>query len=299
VKAAQLICDAEVTGDYKGSTELFFSPGKVKAGDFCFDTGTAGSAVLVLQTVIPPLIGLQKRTTLTLTGGTHVPLSPSYDYLAGVFVPVLRMLGIEMTVSIESYGFYPKGGGKIRVDITPPKNIRALRVRERGKVLALRGCSAVGNLPLSIAERQRNALVDKIHSSIKVPASHEGIKLLDVVTPGQGTFVYLQSESENSLAGFTALGAKGKKAETVGEEAAAEFLKYYASGAAFAPHLPDQIVLYLSLCRDRSEFTTSAITTHLMTNLWAIGLFHEFRHSVQGDVGQFGRVKINQPADAK
>ena len=115
------------------------------------------------------------------------------------------------------------------------------------------------------------------------------------MTPGQGTFIYLQSESEHSVAGFTALGARGKKAETVGEEAGAEFLKYYASGAAFASHLPDQIVSYLALCRNESEFTTSSITTHLLTNLWAIGLFHDFRYSVEGEVGQCGLVKINQP----
>ncbi|HXX56483.1 MAG TPA: RNA 3'-terminal phosphate cyclase [Thermodesulfovibrionales bacterium] len=294
VRAAQLISNAEVRGDSKGSSELLFSPREVKAGDFFFDTGTAGSVTLVLQTIIPALISAKKRTTVILKGGTHVPLSPSYHYIAGVFVPILRKLGVSINVSIESYGFYPKGGGKIRVEISPPNEIKPLRVAERGKVFALRGYSAVGNLPLSIAERQRNAMVEKIHSVIKAPSFDEKIELLNVSSFGQGTFIYLQSESEHSSAGFTALGARGKRAEKVGEEAGADFLEYYASGAAFDHHLPDQIVPYLSLCRDESEFTTSSITSHLMTNLWAIGLFHDFTYSVQGEVGKPGSVRINQ-----
>ncbi len=293
VRAAQLLSGAEVIGDQTGSTELLFSPREVKGGDFFFDIGTAGSTSLVLQTLIPSLVFLRQKTTITLKGGTHVPFSPSFHYLFEVFTPFLKRMGIKIQLTIESYGFYPKGGGKVRVDIFPAKEINPLRVKERGSILRLKGYSGVGNLPLSIAERQRNAMLEKIHSQIKDLKCHVDIELLDVTTPGQGTFIFLLSESENSIAGFTSLGERGKRAEAVGEDVATEFLRYYSTDAALDSHISDQIVLYLAICKEESLFTTSCITQHLMTNLWVIGLFHKYKYSVEGEIGKPGIVRIN------
>lgn len=293
VRAAQLLTSAEVTGGHSGSTELSFSPNYVKGGDFYFDIGTAGSTSLVLQTLIPALIFSEVKNTVVLKGGTHVPYSPSFHYVEKVVVPILKRLGIDINLTIELYGFYPKGGGKVRAEIAPAKEINPLRIMERGIISGLKGCSGVGTLPLSIAERQRNALLEKIHSQIKDLSSPVDIELLNVSTPGQGTFIFLWSESEHSIAGFTSLGERGKRAETVGEEIANEFLDYYHSGAAFDQHLPDQIVLYLSMCDTESVFTTSRITQHLMTNLWTISLFREFHYSIEGEIGKPGKVKIN------
>jgi len=293
VRAAQLISGAEVSGDSTGSTELIFSPGEVKGGDFFFDIGTAGSTSLVLQTLIPAAIFAKEKTLITLKGGTHVPFSPSFHYLAGVFAHFLRKIGVNITLSIDSYGFYPKGGGKIRAEIFPLKTIKPLRVLERGSILRLKGYSGTGNLPLSIAERQKKAMLEKIYSSIKGLQCPVEVEILDVSTPGQGTFVCLYAESENSIAGFTSLGERGKRAETVGEEAAGEFISYHSTGAALDSHISDQIVLYLLICKEESVFSISCITEHLMTNLWVIGLFHEYRYSVEGEVESPGRVTIN------
>ena len=313
VRAAQLISNAEVKGDKQGSTELIFFPGEIKSGDYVFDIGTAGSTSLVLQTLIPAIVFSstqflrgkkwqtegkgdgesfsQGKTSITLTGGTHVPFSPSYHYLAEVFVPMLKLLGILMHLSIHSYGFYPKGGGKVSAEIFPAIATKPLRALERGEIVRLKGYSAVGNLPLSIAERQKNALAEKIYPQRYLL----DIELLNVPAHGQGTFAFLASESEHSIAGFTALGARGKKAEAVGEEAAMEFLDYYSTGAALDLHMADQIVLYLSMCEEESVFTTSRITEHLMTNLWVMQQFHGYRYAVEGDVGKPGVVRINAP----
>ncbi len=295
VRAAQLLSNAEVSGDNTGSTELLFSPKEVKGGEFFFDIGTAGSTSLVLQTLIPAAVFSKEKTTITLKGGTHVPFSPSFHYLDGVFVPFLQMIGIQIILSAESYGFYPKGGGKVRADIFPAKIIKPVKVMERGNILRLKGYSGVGNLPLSIAERQKNALLGKVRSQIKDLNCPADIELLDVLTPGQGTFISMQSESENSVAGFTALGERGKRSEAVGEDAAREFIAYYSTGAALDPHMSDQIVLYLSISKKESVFSASRVTEHLMTNLWVIGLFHEYQYSVEGEVGKQGIVRINAP----
>lgn len=292
VRAAGLISGADVKGDKQGSTELLFLPNEVKHGSFFFDIGTAGSTMLVLQTLLPALAFSNGKSSLTLKGGTHVPFSPSFHYIKGVFLRMLERLGIRVDAGIESYGFYPKGGGAVRAEIFPSRAVRPCNIAERGKIIRLDGCSGTGNLPLSIAERQKAAMMERIHSGIK-DIVQEGIESMDVPAIGQGTFAYLQAESEHSLAGFTSLGERGKRAETVGIEAADGFMDYYKTGTAFDRHLPDQIVLYLSLCKEASVFTTSCITQHLITNLWCIGLFHGFKYYVEGRVGEQGKIKIN------
>lgn len=292
VRAAQLLSGAEARGDSAGSTDLSFSPRDVKSGDFFFDIGTAGSTSLVLQTLMPSLIFSRKGGSLTIRGGTHVPFSPSFDYISAVFVPFLRKLGIPIRITIESYGFYPKGGGEVRVELSPVEEIKPLTVVERGRIVRLRGYSGVGNLPLSIAERQKKAFLERTHAEARGLTCPVDVELQNVSSPGQGTFISVLAESEHSLAGFGSLGERGKRAETVGDEAARGFLHYYSTGAALDHHLPDQIVLYLALCRGESAFTTSQVTHHLTTNLWAIGLFHDFDFSVEGEIGKPGALKI-------
>jgi RNA 3'-terminal phosphate cyclase (ATP) len=291
VRAAGLISGADVKGDKQGSTELLFLPNAVKHGSFFFDIGTAGSTMLVLQTLLPALLFSEGRSRVTLKGGTHVPFSPSFHYVEGTFLRMLEQLGIRVSLTIESYGFYPKGGGMVKAEVFPSKDIRPLNIEERGQIIRLSGYSGVANLPLSIAERQQKAMMQRISSEVRsVPFE---VDLLSVPSIGQGTFTYLHAELEHSLAGFGSLGERGKKAEVVGAEAADEFLRYYQSGMAFDEHLPDQIALYLSLFKERSVFTTSRITQHLMTNLWCISQFHDFKYAIEGGVGEKGRIKIN------
>jgi RNA 3'-terminal phosphate cyclase (ATP) len=292
VRAAKLISQGEAKGDLPGSGELLFFPGKVKGGNFSFDIGTAGSTLLVLQTLIPAFIFSKERTSITLTGGTHVPRSPSFHYVQHVFRPFLKRLGVEMFLAIDSYGFYPKGGGNIRADLFPVAEVSPLVINQRGNFLRVKGYSGVGHLPMSIAERQRNSLLGRIGPLMRDSRCPVDIEILDVTTPGQGTFAFLFSESEYSVAGFTSLGEKGKRAEAVGEETAEEFSNYYSTGAALDQHLPDQIVLYLSLCRGKSVFTTSRITMHLVTNLRVMELFHEFTYSIEGEMEKPGTVSI-------
>lgn len=293
VRAACGVSSAEVTGDCQGSTELCFFPGDIRNGSFSFDIGTAGSVTLVLQTILPPLLFAKGTSVITLQGGTHVPFSPSYNYLSEVFVPFLRGLGGEVRLSIDSYGFYPRGGGRIRAEIFPAGSFKQPDLTNRGRLIRVTGCSAVGNLPMPIAERQRMAALEFIETRTTTIRCPMEVKLMDVPTPGQGTFLFLKAEMENSLAGFTALGERGKRAEMVGEEAAGEFLRYMAEDAFFEPHISDQAVLYLALAGKRARFTSSGITRHLLTNLWVINLFQPFSYVVEGEAGKPGKVTIH------
>ncbi|MEM7828094.1 MAG: RNA 3'-terminal phosphate cyclase [Candidatus Aenigmatarchaeota archaeon] len=291
IMAAKEISDAYVEGGYIGSTDLIFSPRKTKAGEYSFDIGTAGSTLLLLQTIIPPLLFSEHVSKISIKGGTHVPFSPCYDYIEKVFAPFLNSIGIRINLKIKSYGFYPKGGGFIEAEIYPADSISSVEIVERGRLIGIRGVSSVANLPLSIAERQRASakayLKEKLGDWVPID-----IKTMDVPSPAEGTFVFLLCESDNVLSGFSSLGRKGKSAERVGEEAASELTAYIRSDGALDPHLSDQIVIYLAMASSTSRFTTSSITDHLLTNLWTIGQFFKFKYSVEGQKDGPGLISI-------
>jgi len=119
VMAAAEVCEADVQGASLGSTWLVFRPGTVRAGDYEFRVGTAGSATLVLQTVLSALMMADGPSTLVLEGGTHNPLAPPFDFLVRTFLPQLARIGPHVAAEIHRSGFYPAGGGRMGVTIEP------------------------------------------------------------------------------------------------------------------------------------------------------------------------------------
>ena len=297
VQAAARIARAKVIGDTIGSTELIFSPEKVIPGDYAFLIGTAGATSLVLQALILPLLFAAGQSSLTLSGGTHVPFSPSWHYLDEIFAPVLALLSASIELSLDSCGFYPKGGGNVRCRIKPAARFSPLHVEHRGRLLRVTGCSAVGNLPYSIAERQRRAALEHL-VSLREDGVPLEIGIREVTAIGQGTFLFLRGEYEHAVAGFTALGARGKPAEIVGGEAADEFLRHHETGMSVDPHLADQLVPYLALAGGTSVYSTSRIAGHLETNLRVTSFFVDIETELEGKRDGPGTVRI-MPAEVR
>lgn len=92
VRAAQQICSAVVEGDVLGSSTLTFQPGPAIPGTYRFAVGTAGSATLVLQTILPPLLIANGPSRLVLEGGTHNPWAPTFDFLQRAFLPLVNRM---------------------------------------------------------------------------------------------------------------------------------------------------------------------------------------------------------------
>ncbi len=289
VRALKKICDAKVRGDEQGSGELVFEPAQTRPGEYFFDIGTAGSTSLLLQAILPPLAFADTQSRLVLRGGTHVPFSPSFHHIGEVFVPVLAECGMNLDVSIEKYGFYPKGGGEIIVHVTPTRDVQSLELQKRGEIKDIRGLSSVGNLPLDIAERQKKAAI-RVLSSVEPMVT---VDTMSVDAIGQGTFIFLKIEGERCYAGASAIGARGKRAEAVGEEAARYLRRFIETSACLDEHTADQIVLYLAMAESNSVFTTSRVTRHLMTNLAVIERFKNVTCTVEGGPGAGATVSIS------
>src|SRR5215469_6148742 len=107
VQAAAAVSGAALQGAELGSGRLVFEPGAVRAGDYAFSVGTAGSCTLVLQTVWPALMLAGTPSRLTLSGGTHNPMAPPFHFLERSYAPLLRRLGADSAFTLRRLGFYP------------------------------------------------------------------------------------------------------------------------------------------------------------------------------------------------
>lgn len=301
VRAAAKACSAEVEGAKLNSQVLTFVPQTAaQGGTYTFDVaqaakgGSAGSVGLILQTVLLPLALAEEDSQLTLRGGTHVAWSPSFDYVKRVYLPTLARIGVKAKVNIKKWGWYPIGGGEVKATIAASgrphasNSLSGLDLRERGALLRVRGVSASSNLPKHIRMRQEKTVLQVLRSH----GVNARVQVVDAPAKGQGTIVFLWAEFENALAGFTSLGERGKPAERVAEEACHEMLAYLEGNAALERHLADQMVLPLSLAGSPSQFTTEAVTQHLLTNAWVVNQFLPGRVCVEGQENEPGTCRI-------
>lgn len=296
VLALAEVCDAEVSGAAIGSTELLFQPrSKPRPGTYVFDVasaagrGSAGSVTLLLQTLLLPLALIEGESRLTLKGGTHVSWSPPFDYLAHVYLPVVERMDVKADCRLDAWGFYPVGGGQVTADIYGSRRTLApLSLLERGDLKRVRGAAVVCNLPADIAQRMANrawnVLVDAGLPADITPKRERGA--------GPGAGVFLVAEYEHSLAGFSALGAKGKPSEQVADEACRDLLAHHAGRAPVDEHLADQLLLPLALAAGRSEFHAARVTPHLLTNAHVIRQFIPAGIEVNGSEGAPGAITI-------
>lgn len=294
-QAAAMLCDAEVKGAELGSQTLHFIPRKqVHAGDYFLDVaqaregGSAGSVMLVLQTLLLPLAPAEGVSTVILRGGTHVDMSPSYDYVHNVWLPTLARMGLHAELSLVRSGWFPVGRGEVRLRIAGSAELLPLRLENRGPLHSVTGRALVANLPAHICERMA-ARARNLLEQAGITANIEAVGL-EAACPGAG--LYLTAHYENSLAGFNGQGKRGKLAERVAEEACAALLHHYQSGAALEQHLADQLILPLALCRGESVFSVERISPHLVTNAWVVERFGLARLDIVPVADGTGLVKI-------
>lgn len=267
VNAAAEIGRAETSGAGVGSQQFTFTPREVVAGDYTFSVGTAGSAPLVLQTVLPPLLIAQAPSRLTLEGGTHNVHAPPFEFLAETFLPLVSRMGPRVEALLRRYGFYPPGGGRFEVSIEPAPKLKRLDIPERGPIESERARALVVNLPPGIAHRELRVIHEKMgwsYEHLEVETS------TNAFSPGNVLTIRIVSRHVTEI--ITSMGERGVRAETVAERAVAEALDYLQTGAPVGEHLADQLLIPLALAGGGS-FLTGPLSLHTMTNIEIIRKF--------------------------
>src|SRR5439155_1487941 len=177
VQAAAELCSANLQGLEVGATEFVFKPGKLRAGTFRFDVGTAGSVTLVLQTLMPMLAFAPGPVQLEITGGTDVKWSPPIDYVRLVTLPILKKIGYHGHMETVRRGHYPKGGGLVRFSADGHSKLQPLTNDKPGSISTIYGIShATADTidcrygPWHVAERQATSAKKRLEEA-KLPSS--------------------------------------------------------------------------------------------------------------------------------
>jgi RNA 3'-terminal phosphate cyclase (ATP) len=288
VRATAMICDAELSGDKLGSTQLTFEPQSPPIpGLYEFDVaearegGSAGAATLVLQTIFLPLALAPESSQVIIKGGTHVPWSPSFHYVRDVYLPIVSGLGLKASVTLSAWGWYPAGNGEIKLEIPGrteltgnlPLSSETKREpglwQERGSLKQIKGVAVASSLPAHIAQRMRDRAMNLLEQK-DLPATIEPQRVRSV-SPGAG--IFLVAEYEFSRAGFGAIGRKGKPAERVTEEAVNDLLAFHQSRAVLDEHLTDQLILPMVLSGSSGVLLAERLSKHTLTNIWVVEQF--------------------------
>ncbi len=274
VNAAREVGDASVTGAELNSKEIVFEPGETKPGNYHFEISTAGSITLVLQTVLPALMLAAAPSQIKLSGGTHNMMAPPFDFLERCFVPLLNRMGPTVELNLNSYGFYPAGGGEFDATITPVDRmqLRGLTIVDRGKLLQRRVRGIVSALPANIAERETARVVRKLNWDRTL------VEHIEAPNPkGPGNILFAELEFENVTTMFSGFGQVGTRAEKVADGVVRNVKKYQKTKAPIGPHLADQLMLPMAIAANfsgvTSKFKTANPTQHTRTHADIIRTF--------------------------
>jgi RNA 3'-terminal phosphate cyclase (ATP) len=291
VQAAAAVGRAEVRGAEIGSQALEFVPRGLAGGEHRFAIGTAGSATLVIQTVLPALLRAAGPSTLIVEGGTHNPLAPPFEFLERVYLPLLQRMGAQVQATLEKPGFYPAGGGRVRVAITPTARLQPLALLDRGAPQQRRASALLAALPVDIARRELSLV--RAQLDLDESACHV-VALKDSSGPGNVVEVELELAENREL--FTAFGERGVRAEAVAQKVVDEVRAFVAAQVPVGAHLADQLLLPLALAGE-GAFVTQTPTPHFETQCHVLARFgvadvtrhplspHAIRCEVRGRAG--------------
>lgn len=288
-RAVAEVCGGSIEGAELGSQTVHLRPGEIAGGEYELDVAavrpSAGSVCLVLQSILPVLALATRPSSVVVSGGTEVPWSPPYAYLANTFGPALSRFGIGLALSRDRAGFFPIGKGRAQMRVEPASALSPVRLIERGELRRVVVASTVAEaLPEEIAGRQNRAAAALLDTEGLEAELEE--HYLRSSSPGTSCVVSLLYE--RGYGGFTALGKRGMPAEAVGGEAARGAVEFVVSGGAVDSHLADQLLLYMALAAGRSELQMPQITEHLRTNM-AVA---EAITGAQMTVGDEGHVAV-------
>jgi RNA 3'-terminal phosphate cyclase (ATP) len=288
VHAAATIGRADVHGNEIGSQQLSFSPTSIKPGDYRFSVGTAGSATLVFQTVLPALLTADRQSSLTMEGGTHNPFAPPFDFLTRTFLPAIGRMGGTVTAHLDRPGFFPVGGGRFHATINPAGIAPGFNLCDRGAILRRSARALVSRLPRKIAERE----LKTVQHELNIDPNQLRIEEIEN-SPGPGNVLIVEIEAEHITEVFVAFGQRGVPAERVAWEVVKEVQEYLNTKAPAGKYLADQLILPLALTGG-GRFRTVQPTLHTKTNIEVVKRFLPVDIAVTRLDGNIWEIEIKQ-----
>ena len=275
VQAAARIGCAQVEGAELGALSLTFNPKAINAGTYEFAIGSAGSTTLVLQTVLPALWTADAPSTVTITGGTHNPMAPPFDFVKRSFAPLCHRMGAGLELQLDRHGFYPAGGGQIRARIAPAAwtPLELLDPPNTAEITAQILCSGVHP---RVGDREAKSVRRGLDLRM------EQVDIVDVAAAGPGNVVMIHVQLGRVEEVITQLGERGVLAEHVATRAVHEAKTLIDAKVQVGEHLADQLLIPMAMAGG-GAFRTVMPSLHTQTNAQVIEMFLPVKFSIRED----------------
>ena len=216
--------------------------------------------------------------------------APPYDYLEQVYLPIVSRMGPRFDSEILSWGFYPVGGGLIRIGITPCADIKGIEILETGGAPVGKVTALVSRIPESVGEREYQLIRRRAGWKLNQCEVRKIEK-----SPGPGNIVMIRLTRPNVTEMFSGFGKRGVTAEQVATQAWNEARKYLADEVPVGEHLCDQLLLPMALAArngNSSQIVTGQLSMHAQTQINILKLFLDITIDVDSLDGQKHRITI-------
>jgi RNA 3'-terminal phosphate cyclase (ATP) len=290
LEAAGRISAARLEGAQLGSRCVELHPQAILPGEYRFAVGSAGSANLVLQTLLYPLLFADGPSRLVLEGGTHNDKSPPFHFLKQVLLPLLGRMGAELHMELERWGFFPAGGGRMVVDVAPVRRLEPLALLERGELRRRQATAVLSEVPGHVADRELSTVRSRLGWRAQECRS---LRPREVGGPGNVLMLELEhAEVSELVIGF---GARGVRAEEVAIEACDAVRRWQDAEVPVGEHLADQLLIPLALAGG-GAFRSVRPSLHTTTNRDVIERFLDARFTLRETGEDRSEIQVSGPS---
>lgn len=267
---------ADVIGNLLGSLSLDFSPSHFNNEEYeCrIPIGTAGSTMLIIQTILPSLLALHDHPIkFNIIGGTHVLASPFQECVEYGLKSYLNLMGIDFTSVIKKYGFFPKGGGEIEFIFNPVTlPLKPLVFIDPGKIIKIKGKVFLSsNISPASLETIQSTAQDEIEDNYE---DYDSLESVEIETEslnrkmygceGGGLYLLAYSSTGCVLTSQILYDNKHRNAN-IGRECVREFLDEINNKVCFDSYIQDQVLIFMALAEGHSKILVGPITDHTNT----------------------------------
>ena len=282
-----LACEGDLEGDILHSTAISLTPHCIRSGEFSVDTKTAGSVILLLQTILPCLLYAPRPSLLDLKGGTDADFAPPVDYFRYTFAHYAKMFGVSFSISSVLRGFFPKGCGEVRLSVDPVKRLEPVDITVRGTVTNVTvDVYLCGTLPSSLGERCLHAaqrIMERRFPESKVPVKSSLHREDESCGNGWGLCITARTSS-NCVITACGNGNPKIKPEQLASVTAEQLIRDVDEGGCVDSHMQDQLIILMGLATGVSKVRTGPLTMHTKTAIHVVELLTDAQYSVTKDV---------------
>eukprot|EP00744_Colponema_vietnamica_P018635 GILI01026304.1.p1 GENE.GILI01026304.1~~GILI01026304.1.p1 ORF type:complete len:357 (-),score=55.66 GILI01026304.1:85-1155(-) len=246
LKFVQRISPSSKMEVHDGNTTLMFHPGLIMGGTFEHEVPATRCVTYLVELALMVLPFAKSDSKIRFLGNTQGEIDLSIDAIRVVTCRVVQLFGIDVSIRIVRRGCGDTAGGCVELSISALRQLRSVKLIERGKVKRIRGiafsCRTAPDLPQRAATSAKGVLLNILPDVFVVTD-------VDKNSKGSGYGVILVAETTSKIAVIAqeTIAEGRESAEEVGQRAAMLLLDQIAVGGCVDAHHQGLALLFMGV----------------------------------------------------